>query len=83
MNVGKSVQEIVANMVLELIPENSRRSWIAMENDGSKEHAKSVAYLHLASFSKTLYPLMIILQQPKGKAGFLESVVGNIVTVRK
>ena len=24
MNVGKSVQEIVANMVLELIPENSR-----------------------------------------------------------
>ena len=47
------------------------------KRNSSKEHAKSVACLHLASFSKTLYPLVIILQQPKGKAGFLESVVGG------
>ena len=50
-----------------------------MEEDGSKEHAKSVTHLHLASFLKTLYPLIIILQQPKGKAGFFESVVWDVV----
>ena len=50
-----------------------------MEDNGSKEHAKNVTCLHLASFSKTLYPLVTILQQPKSKASFFESVVGDIV----
>ena len=50
-----------------------------MEDDGNKEHVKSITQLHLASFLKTLYPLMIILQQPKGIAGFFESVVWDIV----
>ena len=66
-------------MVFELIPKNPRRSWIAMEENSSKEHAKSVTCLHLASFSKTLYPLVIIIQQPKSKASFFESVVWDVV----
>jgi len=79
MNVCKFVQEIIADVVLELIPENSRRSWIAMKYDGSEELAKSVTCLHLTSLFKTLSPLVIVLQQPKSEAGFFERVACDVI----
>ena len=50
-----------------------------MEDDSSKEHVKSVTQLHLASFCKTLSPLIIVHKQAKGKTGFFKSVALDVV----
>ena len=45
-----------------------------MEENGGKEHLQGISCLHLASFLKTYIPLLIILQQPQSKTGFLEGI---------
>ena len=64
--------EVIADMVLVLIPEKARARQIAFVENGDKKTAQLVTSSYCSSLCKTLVPLITICQKTTCQTGLLE-----------